>query len=77
VDDARHAACFGEGSLPTKRPHAFGIHMHVDNSPGVAIEGEQYGFNVCVVEPSADDWVQQVLTAVEERERVAAARPAV
>lgn len=77
VDGARHAKCFGESSLPTKRPHAFGIHLHVDDSRGVAIEGERYGFNVCVVDPCADDWVQQVLTAVEDRARVAATRPAV
>ena len=68
VNGTRHAKCFGENSLPTKRPHAFGIHLHIDNAQGVAIEGQLHGFNVCVVEPRAADWVEQVLVAVADRE---------
>ena len=64
VNGQRHAECFGAGSLPTKQPHAFGIHLHVDNAPGVAVEGKQHGFNVLVVEPDAEDWVERVLAAV-------------
>ncbi len=74
VNGTEHAKCFGQGSAPTKRPHAFGIDLHVDDSPGVAIEGEQYGFRVCVVEPSASDWEERVLMAVDT---AAATRPAV
>jgi hypothetical protein len=70
VDGARHAKCFGEGSLPTKRPHAFGIHLHVNDSRGVAVEGERYGFNVCLLECNANGWVQQVLDAVASHQRV-------
>ncbi|HEY2585813.1 MAG TPA: hypothetical protein VGI81_08620 [Tepidisphaeraceae bacterium] len=65
INGPMHVKCFGAGSSPSKRPHAFKIALHVDNSPGVAIEGEQHGFNVCLVEPSATDWVEQVLTAVD------------
>jgi hypothetical protein len=76
VNGAEHTKCFGHGSSPTKRPHAFGIDLHVDDSEGVAIEGEQYGFRVCVVEPSASDWVERVLSAVDGASATAAARPA-
>ena len=65
VNGPKHIQCFGEGSTPSKRPHAFGIGLHVDNSRGVAMEGEQHGFNVCVVEPGANDWVERVLETVE------------
>jgi hypothetical protein len=69
VDNAKHCECFGNGSLPTKRPHAFGIDLHVDDSEGVAMEGRQYGFNVCVINPRAVDWGERVLNAVEALER--------
>jgi hypothetical protein len=65
VNEEVHARCFGRGSSPTKRPHAFGIDLHVDDSQGVAMEGERYGFRVCVVERSTEDWVERVLAAVD------------
>lgn len=65
VNGPMHVQCFGAGSSPSKRPHAFKIALHIDNSQGVAVEGEQHGFNVCLVQPSAKDWVEQVLAAVE------------
>lgn len=76
VNGAENAKSFGHASSPTKRPHAFGIDLHVDDSEGVAIEGEQYGFRVCVVEPSCSDWVEQVLSAVDGASATSAARPA-
>jgi hypothetical protein len=73
ITGTEHARRFGSRSLPTKRPHVFGIHLHIDDSDGVAMEGKQYGFRVCVVEPTASDWVERVLNAVQalemERER--------
>jgi hypothetical protein len=36
VNGPRHDRCFGEGSLPSKRPYAFQIHLHIDDSWGVA-----------------------------------------
>ena len=75
VNGAEHAKYFGRGSLPTKRPHAFGIDLHVDDSAGVALEGERYGFGVCVVERSASDWVERVLAAVDGADRTLRAAP--
>ena len=64
VNGAEHDRHFGVGSLPTKRPHAFGIDLHVDDLPGVAVEGQRHGFAVCVVDPAAADWARQVTDAV-------------
>ncbi len=75
VNHARHGKCFGNQSLPTKRPHVFGIHLHIDNSDGVAIEGKPHGFNVCVIDPHAANWVQQVLNAVEAQNKVSRVVP--
>ena len=64
VNGAEHDRCFGAGSSPTKRPHAFGIDLHVDDAPGVKIEGDRHGFAVCVVDPADERWTEQVLAAV-------------
>jgi len=55
---------------PSKNPRAFGIDLHVDDSDGVRIEGEEYGFSVVVVSPHDKDWAAKVLQAVAERQGV-------
>jgi hypothetical protein len=62
----------GRGYPPSKYPPAFGIDLHVDDSDGVGVEGEQYGFAVVVVSPQDLRWAERVLEAVEKRLR---ARP--
>lgn len=66
IAGTEHVRSFGPSSSPSKRPHAFGIDLHVDDSPGVAQEARQHGFQVCIVHPSAQDWVEQILAAVED-----------
>jgi hypothetical protein len=48
---------------PSKNPAAFGIDLHVDDSEGVRIEGEQHGFHVVVVTPDDMAWADKVLQA--------------
>lgn len=49
--------------LPSKYPPAFGIDLHVDDSEGVRVEGNQHGFRVVVVKPEDENWTDKVLTA--------------
>jgi hypothetical protein len=49
--------------LPSKYPPAFNIDLHVDDSEGVGLEGEQHGFKVVVVEPDDTKWTEKVLKA--------------
>lgn len=51
---------------PSKNPQRFGIDLHVDDSEGVQMEGERYGFNVLVVTPKDLNWAQRVLEAVDQ-----------
>lgn len=44
----------------TKHPPSFGIDLLVDDSEGVRIEGERYGFRVLVVAPEDEAWAEQV-----------------
>jgi hypothetical protein len=49
---------------PSKNPRAFGIHLHIDDSIGVAEEGRQLGFRVLELAPEDPDWTDRVRNAV-------------
>ena len=56
----------------SKYPPAFKIDLHVDDSEGVRMEGQKYGFRVCVISPDDPDWTTRVLAAATELEEHAA-----
>lgn len=66
VNQARHDRVVGRRG-PSKYPPAFGIDLHVDDSEGVAWEGERHGFAVVVVSPEDLDWTARVLEIVDSR----------
>src|SRR5262245_60228292 len=66
VNQLRHERVVGRQG-PSKYPPAFGIDLHVDDSEGVAEEGERHRFRVVVVSPEDPDWGAKVLEAVEKR----------
>ena len=52
--------------FPSKFPPAFGINLHVDDSEGVRMEGDEHGFRVVIVRPDDEHWTQKVLDAVAQ-----------
>lgn len=52
--------------FPSKYPPAFGIDLHIDDSEGVRLEGEEHGFRVLVVRPENEGWAKLVLEAAEQ-----------
>lgn len=50
--------------LPSKFPPAFGIDLHIDDSEGVKMEGDEHGFRVVVIHPHDEHWTEKVLDAV-------------
>jgi hypothetical protein len=50
--------------MPSKYPPAFDIDLHVDDSEGVRMEGDEFGFRVVVVRPDDENWTERVLDAV-------------
>jgi hypothetical protein len=69
VNSVRHSHALtvhGFANAPSKFPPAFGIDLHVDDSEGVRIEGNDYGFRVVVVRPDDENWAQRVIDAVAE-----------
>ena len=65
INQTAHAEVVGHRG-PSKYPPAFGIGLHVDDSPGVALEGLAHGFRVVVVTPHDERWVERVLRAVDD-----------
>ncbi|RTQ50144.1 hypothetical protein EJV47_10945 [Hymenobacter gummosus] len=48
----------------SKHPPSFGIDVLVDDAPGVALEGEQYGFRTIIVDPRDEQWIETVQRAL-------------
>lgn len=44
----------------TKYPPQFGIDLLIDDSEGVQLEAERYGFNMLVVSPTDAEWTAKV-----------------
>lgn len=69
VNDERHrreVTGHKFAQLPSKYPPAFGIDLHVDDSDGVLMEGQEHRFRVVVVSPDDEHWTKKVLDAVNE-----------
>jgi len=67
VNDDIHRARLEEMNFeetPSKYPPAFGIDLHVDDSPGVEMEGKRLGFRVLVVAQDDADWTEKVVNAL-------------
>jgi hypothetical protein len=50
----------------TKYPPQFGIDLLVDDSEGVRLEGERYGFTTLVVKPTDVEWAAKVKVALAD-----------
>lgn len=55
----------GQAGLVSKLPSAFNIDLHVDDSPGVAQEGDRFDFRTFIVEEQDEDWVRNVLMKIK------------
>ncbi|MGN7819165.1 hypothetical protein ACTJJB_03490 [Chitinophaga sp. 22536] len=53
------------GSI-SKYPPAFNIDVHIDDSPGVAMEGERHHFNTIIVAERDSEWTEMILRALGE-----------
>jgi len=49
----------------SKNPKLFGIDIHVDDSKGVGMEGDKYGFKTIILETNNEEWVELVISQIE------------
>ena len=72
INDKRHAKAVkpqGMERAPSKNPAKFGIDLHIDDLPGVAIEGQRHGFDVLILDPDDPSWTDKVISAVALKEQ--------
>ncbi|NML63887.1 hypothetical protein HHL22_01585 [Hymenobacter sp. RP-2-7] len=50
----------------TKHPPTFGINALIDDSKGVELEGQRFGFPVVQIEPTNTAWVMTVQTQLQQ-----------
>ncbi len=50
-----------KGIQSSKYPPAFNIDLHVDDSKGVEVEGQRYGFKTIIIDEHQTGWVSLVL----------------
>jgi len=68
INDERHRRAMAGrrfSRVPSKYPPAFGIDLHIDNSEGVRMEGDEHGFRVFVVQPDDKHWTARILDALD------------
>ena len=49
---------------PTKYPKHYDIDLHIDDSKGVKMEGDEFGFDVLQIDSLADNWAELILNKV-------------
>ncbi|HEY1122088.1 MAG TPA: hypothetical protein VGE67_10835, partial [Haloferula sp.] len=68
VNAAVHEAAFAgrhdQARRPSKHPGLFGVDLHIDDSEGVALEAERFGFRALIIDPEDLDWGDTILDAV-------------
>lgn len=50
----------------SKYPPAFSIDIHIDDAPGVAIEGKRYGFQTIILTGDMPGWTDHILQRVAQ-----------
>ena len=48
----------------SKFPPAFGIDIHIDDSPGLKIEGDKFNFRTIIIEEKDLTWTHKILKSV-------------
>jgi phosphoserine phosphatase len=49
----------------TKYPPAFNFDVHIDDLPGVKIEGEKYNFKTIIIHPSDKNWADIIINELK------------
>lgn len=72
INQQKHSKTFA-GKLhqvPSKYPSSFGIHLHIDDSEGLMIEGQRFGFHVLQLDPYDSSWTQKVEEKVRHMRKI-------
>ncbi|MBO9699743.1 MAG: hypothetical protein J7604_05990 [Sporocytophaga sp.] len=51
-------------TMASKFPPSFDIDIHVDDSPGLKIEGDRFQFKTIIIHESDKNWVNTILNSL-------------
>ena len=62
INQETHNNQFRKSKVRTSKfPPAFNIDIHVDDSPGLKIEGDNYNFRTIIIDETDRNWAQTIL----------------
>jgi hypothetical protein len=65
INQQRHDRQLRENKTRTSKfPPAFDIDIHIDDSPGLRIEGERFNFKTIIVDEHDKNWGQTILKSL-------------
>jgi hypothetical protein len=65
INQQRHDKQLKENKTQiSKFPPAFNIDVHVDDSPGLRIEGERFSFKTIIIDENDKNWGETILKSL-------------
>ncbi|WP_316632762.1 hypothetical protein [uncultured Flavobacterium sp.] len=65
INQQKHQKKIGKRNIHcSKFPPMFNIDIHVDDSIGVEMEGEKYGFKTIIISETDENWTQRILSKI-------------
>ena len=61
IHEATVSGRFKNCRPPSKHPGLFGVNLHIDDSKGVAREGDKFGFHTLIIDPDNKEWCDTIL----------------
>jgi hypothetical protein len=69
INQSKHDAVLKDKkNVYSKYPPAFDIDIHIDDSAGVAMEGEQFNFKTIIIGENNPHWVSDILSYFESKD---------
>jgi hypothetical protein len=69
INNAEHLLIIKERNITkpcTKLPTYYNIDLHIDDSPGVAMEGEEFNYNVLIISPNDNNWTDKIYNHINK-----------
>ena len=70
INQKRHLKIIPKNLFASKYPPAFNIDIHIDDSYGVGIEGNDKNFRTIIVNNDNTNWCSYVLQSIEKHSKI-------
>jgi len=70
INQQRHNRTLrGKRTMASKLPPAFGIDIHIDDSPGLKIEGDRFQFKTIIIQENDQNWETTIMKYLHKVQR--------